>query len=69
MMSASSQPQVVFVRIDLSKVRELDHTNYTCWKERTMNVFVVAGLYETLDTTGDGPVDMKRSLVARGAIM
>eukprot|EP00963_Diacronema_lutheri_P007183 scaffold626_cov337-Pavlova_lutheri.AAC.68 len=34
-----------------------------------MNVLVVAGLRDTLDATEDGPTGMKRSLVARGAIM
>ena len=68
-MSASSDPQVVSYRIDLSKVPELDHSNWICWKERIMNVLVVAGLRETLDATEDGPAGRKRSMIARGAII
>ena len=68
-MSASSGSQVVSYRIDLSKVPELDHSNWICWKERMMNVLVVAGLRETLNATEDGPAGMKRSMIARGAIM
>ena len=68
-MSASSDPQVVSYRIDLSKVPELDHSNWICWKERIMNVLVVASQREALDVTEDGPTGMKRSMIARGAIM
>ena len=67
--SESSDPHVVSYRIDLSEVPELDHSNWICWKERIMNVLVVAGLREALDATEDGPAGMKRSMIARGAIM